>query len=217
MKITAITQQVRDKDKVNILVDGKFFCSLYISQVVELGLKSNAEYTDNDLDKIKQASEFGKLYYLALSYCLMRQRSVRELKDYLFRKTMSTRKKDGTIKPGASKDFTDQVFNKLFDKGYVNDETFAKNWIEMKSDRSGISRRQLVGQLAKKGVDQELISKIMQESDHNEIEELKRIIAKKRPKYSDDKKMIAYLLRLGFNYHDIKNELNCDLDESIFD
>ena len=43
MKITAIALQVRDNDRVNISIDGRYRFSLAIYQVTELGLKLNQE------------------------------------------------------------------------------------------------------------------------------------------------------------------------------
>ena len=37
--ITDIKEAVRDQDRLNIYIDGKFFCSLALSQVVDLKLK----------------------------------------------------------------------------------------------------------------------------------------------------------------------------------
>ncbi len=38
-RITDIKEAVKDKNRVNIYIDDKFFCSLDISQVVDLRLK----------------------------------------------------------------------------------------------------------------------------------------------------------------------------------
>ena len=42
-RITDIKEAVRDKNRVNIYIDDKFFCSLDISQVVDLHLKIGKE------------------------------------------------------------------------------------------------------------------------------------------------------------------------------
>ena len=71
-RITDIKQAVRDQDRVNIYVDDKFFCSLDISQVVDLKIKVGKELSDAERAELKRASEFGKFYQRALEYALMR-------------------------------------------------------------------------------------------------------------------------------------------------
>ena len=88
-RITDIKEAVRDKNRVNIYVDDKFFCSLDISQVVELHLKIGKELSEEEKSQLKHASEFGKFYQRALEYSLMRPRSSKEIRAYLKKKTLS--------------------------------------------------------------------------------------------------------------------------------
>ena len=81
MKITALKTQLRDKDRVNVFVDGKYSFSLDITQVAELGIKTGAEYTAEELAELENESQFGKLYTRSLEYALMRPRSQREMRD----------------------------------------------------------------------------------------------------------------------------------------
>ena len=73
MKITDISLQARDKNRVNVSVDGKYRFSLDIFQVGELGLKVGHEYTDEELTALEDESQFGKLYVRAMEYCLTRR------------------------------------------------------------------------------------------------------------------------------------------------
>ena len=70
MKITAISAQQKDKNRVNIMVDGAYRCSLDIFQVGELGIKTGKEYSEEELIELEQESQFGKLYARTLEYCL---------------------------------------------------------------------------------------------------------------------------------------------------
>ena len=91
MKITAISVQARDKSRVNVSVDGRYRFSLDVLQVAELGIRIGKEYEEAELKALEEESLFGKLYTRALEYCLVRPRSRREVKDYLYRKTRPTR------------------------------------------------------------------------------------------------------------------------------
>lgn len=213
MKITDISQAVRNPDRVNISVDGKYRFSLDIFQLTELGIKVGKEYTEEELTEIEQESQFGKLYARALEYCLMRPHSAREVRDYLWRKTRETRtrnRKTGEIKTreGVSQESAERTFNRLVERGYINDETFARWWVENRNQRRGSSLRKLQSELQAKGVDRSIIDKVVGESLRNDDEELAKVIAKRAGRYKDEQKLIAYLARQGFAYDDIKRALS---------
>jgi regulatory protein len=216
LKITSISVQKRDKDRVNISVNGKYRFSLDVFQLVDLGVKVGKEYTEEELIALEEESQFGKLYMRALEYCLMRPHSKRELKDYLYRKTRDTRTKEGNVKKGVSVALTERVFDRLQTKGYIDDEKFAAYWIENRNLRKGSSKRKLSAELGAKGVDRAITEHLLSETDRNDATELQKIIDKKRPRYDDDQKFMSYLARQGFSYDDIKTALqNNDDEESI--
>jgi len=208
MKVTAISVQVRDKNRVNVSVDGKYRLSLDMYQLVELGMKIGKEYTEEEMVSLEEESQFGKLYMRALEYCLMRPHSQRELKDYLYRKTRDTLSKTGQVRKGASVQLTQRVFDRLVEKGYIDDEKFANFWIENRNLRKGSSKRKLSAELSAKGVDRVIIERLLSETERTDPSELQKIIDKKRPRYDDDQKFMSYLARQGFSYDDIKSALN---------
>lgn len=207
MKITALKQQVRDKDRVNVFVDGVYRFSLDITQVAELGIKNGAEYSEAELIELEAESQFGKLYTRSLEYALVRPRSQREMRDYLYRKTRDTRTKTGGVKKGVSKELTERVFDRLVQKGYINDEKFARFWVENRNLRKGVSQRKLQAELAAKGIERAIVDAVLGETDRTDTEELQKIIAKKAKRYDDKQKFIAYLARQGFSYDDIQEAL----------
>jgi regulatory protein len=208
MKITSITQQKRDNNRVNVSVDGKYRLSLDVSQLLELGIKVGQDYDESELDKLEQESKFGKLYGRALEYCLMRPHSQFELQNYLYKKTRPIRGRDGSLKEGASVELTKRVLEKLIGKGYVDDNKFASFWIENRSLGKGISRRKLVAELKSKGISDSIINRMLSETERSDQEEIKKVIAKKGPRYQDEQKLMEYLARLGFGYDDIKRALS---------
>jgi regulatory protein len=216
VKITDISVQAKNGDRVNISVDGTFRFSLDIFQVGELGIKLGNEYSEDELLNIEDESQFGKLYARALEYCLMRPHSTREVKDYLWRKTRSTkyRSRDGQIKEreGVSAPIADRVFGRLVEKGYVDDEKFTRFWVENRNQVKGVSARRLKAELRAKGVDAATIESALGESNRDDTDELTKMLRRKRHKYDDEQKLIAYLARQGFAYDDIKAALN-DPDE----
>lgn len=218
MKITDISLQVRNPDRVNVSVDGRYRFSLDIFQVTELGIKIGKEYTEKELTELEDESMFGKLYARALEYTMMRPHSAKEVRDYLWRKTRTTRVRIRDTneiheKPGVSLAIADRVYDRLAEKGYLNDESFARYWVENRQATKGISSRKLVAELRAKGVDQAVIDQAMQNSPREEKSEIKKIIAKKRHKYDDEQKLIAYLMRQGFSYDTVRDALSNESDD----
>lgn len=213
MKITSLSAGQRDPNRVNVSVDGKYRFSLDISQVVSLGVKVGREYSKQELAELEQESQFGKLYARALEYCLMRPHSAKEVRDYLWRKTRATRyksRKTGEIKErsGVSQAVADRVFERLVEKGYVDDQKFARFWIENRNQTKGTSLRKLEAELRSKGVGQSVIGWALGQTERNDIDELQKIIAKKRSRYPDEQKLMQYLARQGFSYDDIRSTLD---------
>ena len=212
MKITALSTQIRDPDRVNISIDGKYRFSLDISQVIDLGVKQGQEIDEARLVELEEESQFGKLYARTLEYCLTRPRSQREVRDYLYRKTLSTkyRTKKGDIKErqGIGISITERVFARLTEKGYIDDVKFAHYWLENRNQTKGASRRKLTSELRAKGVENAVIEQAFDDSERNDNDELMKMIAKKRARYPDEQKLMAHLVRQGFSYDDIKTALH---------
>jgi regulatory protein len=210
MKITAVSIQQKDKNRINIMVDGKYRFSLDIFQYADLGLRVGKDYTDEELTELETESQFGKAYARALEYCLMRPHSAKEMRDYLYRKTRETRTKTGEIRKGITSDIATRVFDRLVEKRYIDDETFARYWVENRNLTKGASKRRLTSELRSKGVPQAIIDHFLAESPRSDENEITKIIVKKRARYPDDQKLMQYLARQGFGFDDIKQALAAD-------
>ena len=223
-KITELKQGVRNPDRVNVYVDSKFAFSLDVSQVVDLGIRIGLEISAEQLEEFKRASEFGKLYQRTLEWVLTRPRSERECRDYLYRKlrkssseTLGPARRHGrtgallapVVARGSSEDIPElssTIIQRLKAKNYLDDRRFAEYYVENRFVKKGVSLKRLKMELLKKGVSKEIIEEVLAKTDRNDKEELEKIIAKKRARYSDDKKLIQYLCRQGFPY-DLVQEL----------
>ena len=227
LKITDIKQAVKNGNRVNVFVNGKYSFSLDMAQVVDMGVKVGRIVSEDELADFKKASEFGKAYQRALEWVLMRPRSRRELQGYLKRREMQSeakeRKKDWErdreiadliargedidakrLEKGAERakkrikyDFKELITERLIERGYVDDEKFARYYVENRFVKKGVSQKRLKMELMKKGVDAEIIEEVLDGRDDEE--EILKIIAKKRAKY-DDEKLVSYLCRQGFSY-----------------
>ena len=106
-----------------------------------------------------------------------------------------------------------EVVSRLESQNYINDQEFARYFVENRHQNKGISTKRLIQELKAKGISDENIEQAMFNSEtgsflRDEEAELEKMIKKQLRKTSDRQKIIAYLARQGFSYDLIKNKLN---------
>jgi regulatory protein len=196
MKITAIKQQIKAKDRYSVYVDDVYTFSLSEGALLEARIASGQELTSSQIDDFKRLSDEDKLYNRALRYAALRRRSRWELEQYLLRKE-------------APPALAEIVLNKLSTIGFVNDLIFAETWVANRHLLRPTSRRKLRQELRSKHVADEIIQQVLRNDETTDQTELQAIIIRKRrqTKYQDDAKLMQYLARQGFGYEDIKAAL----------
>jgi regulatory protein len=222
MKVTKISQQVKRPDRYSIYIDEKYYFSLNEYQLAGSGLRVGKELTEDELQEFANESQFGKAYERTLNYVMIRPRSEKEIKDYLTRTYMYPKPKSYVNKKTGERVFLkqevdkasvqqiiDRVTQRLTDKGYIDDEKFTKSWVQSRMMHKKPSKRKLEQELYAKGIDQTIIATVLQNEELNEKSNMLKLVNKKRKlvRYQDDQRLIAYLLRQGFNYEDIKDTL----------
>lgn len=207
--ITKLASGVRDANRVNVFLDGKFAFSLDVAQVVELQVKVGQKVDAERLEVLRSASEFGKLYQRTLEWILTRPHSIRETRDYLRRRQqkriMANRQRARDEKksfPEIQNETIELVIERLIQRGYLDDRKFADYYIENRFVKKGVSTKRLRMELQKKGVSGEEIEAALATGARDDESELQKMLLKKRARY-DDQKLIAYLVRQGFDYHKV--------------
>ncbi len=197
MKITDIKQQVKRRDRYSIFVDGKYSFALSESELLSQGLRVGKELTKEGLEAVKDDAVIDKGVYRVLDLISRRARSAWEIEDYLKRKSY----KSEEIK---------KIIKAVEDKGYIDDLSFSKKWIENRRLLKSASLRKLRMELRQKRVNEDTIAKALEADTADEKQTLRELIVKKRrqTRYQDNQKLIAYLARQGFNYSDIKEVLD---------
>jgi regulatory protein len=197
MKITSIKQQVKRADRYSIYVDEAYAFSLSENALLASKIASGQELSKAELEEFKKLSADDKLYNQALRYIAMRPRTMWEMSFYLERKN-------------ASPPLIETILNKLSDIGLLDDEKFARAFVNDRRLLRPTSRRKLLAELRKKRISDEIIQKVVGSETADEQAALAALIMRKRrqTKYQDDTKLMQYLARQGFGYDDIKSALN---------
>jgi regulatory protein len=197
LKVTDIKQQVKRQDRYSIFIDGKYSFSLSENELMQSGIRLNKEYTSAELEQLKQTAVMDKAYMRSLDMLSRRARSEWELRDYLKRKDYEP-------------EIIDQIILRLKKLQYIDDYNFAKSWVDNRRLLKATSKRKLSQELKQKRVEQTVIDKVLSEDETDEKSVIKDLVVKKRTqsRYQDDQKLIAYLLRQGFSYSDVKEAIN---------
>lgn len=193
MKVTGIKAQVKREGRYSVFVDGKYSFSLSENELLNAGIKIGQEYDEAGLEQLKQKAVEDKAMMRAYDLLSRRQRSTHEMREYLKRKDHEP-------------ELIEKVLNTLSDRGYLDDEKFARAWVENRRLLKSTSKRRLMLELQQKRISSEIISLVLEEDETDEQQVLKDVIAKKRTqsRYKDEQKLVQYLLRQGFSYSDIK-------------
>lgn len=199
MKITNIKSQVKRADRYSIYFDGKYLLSFSESELLALGLRIGQEFTQDELSALKNKANIDKAYDRALNLIMRRPRSEWELRDYLTRKNYD---------PACTR----SVLVQLEERGYVDDQDFARRWVENRRLLKAVSKRRLVQELRQKRVSDDIIQAVLEADKTDEQQVLRELIERKRKqtKYQDDLKLTQYLVRQGYNYGDVKQAMTSD-------
>jgi regulatory protein len=191
--ISDLTLQKRNKERVNVFIDGEYAFSLSLSHAARL--KIGQSLAAQEIDKLLASDQIERAKEVAYRYLTYRPRSSVEVERHLIRK-------------GFEQPVVDQVIERLVDLQLINDRSFAEYWVEQRETFKPRSRRALRYELYQKGINQELIDEVVSQVD--ELEAARRAAKKKvRPwnQLTEDeflRKLGGFLGRRGFNYEIIK-------------
>lgn len=193
MQITNLKLSKHDQNRANIYVDGIYSFSLTLDQILDYKIKIGGAIDESNIIKYKQASFDSKIFGTALNYCLIRPRFKSEVRSYLLRKK-------------CDKETIESTIIKLQNKNVISDENAARYWVDNRRLKKGMSIRRLTLELKAKGVDDELIKDVINNSSRYDEEEIYKIITKKYSKYNYDK-LVRYLISQGFNYDTVTKSI----------
>lgn len=169
----------------------------YEDQIIEYRIFKDKEYTLEEWEKIKKASEIGNVFNKALNYISFKMRTSKEVERYLKEQALS----DETIQ---------EILKKLENYHFIDDEKYAKLFVES-SVRNAKGKNYVRNTLREKGVKDNIISDAL--INYNEDEVFEIILTKMRKEASKKtndsvkrkkEKMVNKLLRDGFDASFIK-------------
>lgn len=183
MKITKIESQ-RNKERVNIYLDGEFAFGILRELQFKHKLKENMEITQDYIDNIILEEEQIKTNNAALRFLSYRQRSEKEIRDKLKEKDFE-------------EEFIDNTIVYLKENDLIDDLAFAKAFVKDKIHLNKHGPRKIRYDLYLKGISDSIIDKAL-EQDDTEYERALELAKKKMYSYRNDDRNAQYRKLGGF-------------------
>ena len=188
-RITAIQVQKKNSQRANIFLDGEFAFGLALIEATKL---SKGQYLgDEDVIALRTADEQARAYESALNFLSYRPRSSDEVARRLRKKAFC----ESTI---------EHTVQRLSWAGLVDDQEFARYWINNREQFKPRGVRALRYELRQKGIAGHIIDDLVQDVD--ELDGAFRAVSPKCAKWQHldphtfRRKLTGYLQRRGFNY-----------------
>lgn len=191
--ITALVVQKRNKERVNVYLDGEFAFGL--AMIEALKLHKGQKLSDEDIARLKALDEIEKAHERALNYLSYRPRSVDEVRRNLSEKYPETA--------------VEAVIERLERAGLLNDQEFARFWVENRDRFKPRSKRALRYELRQKGISDVDIDLVLEALDEEDAARRAAEDRARRYRNADEetfrKRMSDFLARRGFSYGIIRD------------
>ncbi len=193
-RISALTAQKRNPNRVNIFLDGEYAFSL--QRITAAWLEVGQQIDDEKINKLKAEDDQEKAYQKILNLLSYRPRTQAEIQ----RKLTTYELTEETI---------NSILERLRKNGLLDDARFAETWIENRNVTRPRGRRALAFELRQHGVEANLIEDALEEVDEEELAYqagLKRAGRLQDLEWAEFRlKLYRFLAQRGFNYEIISN------------
>jgi regulatory protein len=196
--ITAISSQANDPERVSVFIDGDFAMGLARDVSDAANLYVGQELSASDLASLQVSEQLARATSAALNYLAWRPRSEGEVRQRLRRSDTPA-------------DVIDKVVEKLRDWRYIDDEDFARRWIENRAAHRPRGTRVLTQELRAKGIDPELASTTVDEAEIDEASDALELARKRYGQLSDlepdvrERRLTGFLARRGYGFDIIRS------------
>ncbi len=204
MKLTA---KPGKGEKIHLSLDGEYIATVNADYWFTCGIKSGSEVTPEQLEELLTESARRKMMNKALDLLSMRDYSRRELSDKLVTKAWE-KKEQKDMDLGSLKQQASDICDRLEELGLLNEERFARSYVDELIRRKHLSKSGLKTALIQKGVPRDIIETVLEEVDVDPVEQIRELLATKfkNRDLSDEKqktRTVNALLRLGYRYNEI--------------
>ncbi len=198
--VTAIQAQVRDPERVSVFIDGTFALGIARDVADAFGLHKDQVLDEALLADLIARNLLHKATSTALNLLAYRSRSEGEIR----------RKLQQGGYPEATADL---VLDKLRGWHYVDDEDFARRWIENRSAHRPRGARLLAQELKAKGVPSAITAEALEEAELDEASDALALARQRSRQLRDldpqvrERRLTGFLARRGYSFDVIRATL----------
>lgn len=195
--ITSLVAQERNKERVSVFIDGEFAFGL--AMIEALKLRKGQHLSEEEVSRLRALDEIEVAHEAALNFLSYRPRSTDEVRRRLEERKYSL--------PAVEK-----VLERLQQAGLLDDEAFARYWVENREQFGPRSARALRQELRQKGVPDSIIVLALDGLDEEEAayraagHQARRLTGLDRQAFR--KKVGDFLTRRGFSYGVSRDVIN---------
>ena len=187
--ITALEVQKRDKERVNVFIDGEFAFGLNLLDAARL--RKGQVLGEAEMTALRDADAVVQAVNAAAHFLSYRPRSTHEV-----RRSLSDKETPSAV--------IDAAIERLVGMGYLDDAAFARYWVENRSQFKPLSHRALRQELRQKGLSDAVVEEALSAQNESELAykaattQLRKLRSRSVKEFKT--KMNAFLQRRGFSY-----------------
>ncbi|MGB4589033.1 MAG: recombination regulator RecX [Clostridiaceae bacterium] len=211
-KITQISENKKNKDRVSIYVDDKFVLACHKELVYKKGIQKDQEVDVELLKEIAQEDDYFKAKDIAFRFLEKTMKTESQLREKLL---------DKEFEPVT----IDRVVVLLKEYNLLDDHKYVFQFLTEKLRSRGLKK--VTFELHQKGISKEVLNEVLETMDTGSIEEescfrvaekkFREIQKKELDHYKQKNKLYAFLAGKGYDYETINSVIRRVMDEAIED
>ena len=206
-QITDIQVQRKHPSRRSIFLDGQFFCGVSNEVAVKFHLKRGMDIDADKLKELLHEEEFSKAKNYVYRILARRMYTTKEIHDKL-------------VERGYIDEIIQDVIATLERYGYLNDRTYAEEWIQSRMRGKPKGKFALRQELGRKGIEKSIIEDALSCAfDESDEQNMALDLARRKARsYSGDdpaaakRKLQGFLLRRGFDFETVKDVIEQVID-----
>jgi len=208
-QITDIQVQKKYPSRRSIFLDGRFFCGVSEDVAAKFHLERGMEIDEDKLKELLYEEELSKAKSYVYRILARRMYTIKEIRDKLVEREYVEK-------------IIEDVIATLERYGYLNDRTYAREWIDSRMRSKPKGKIALKRELERKGIDKLIIEDALSQAfDQSKEAEMALDLARRkiRSYNADDpiaakRKLRSFLLRRGFDFETVKDVIEQVIDSN---
>ena len=186
-EITSIEPQVKDKNRCNVYIDGRFYCGIKLEVAIKYHLKAGMQVEKSQLEEIQLETEKSQAVDKAMTHLSATMKTERQMRDFL-------------VKKGYTEAVCDYVIEKLQYYKFIDDYAYCRAYV---NSVRGKGKRAIEADLFKRKARRDAIDEALNDFTENEDDAyslLQKYMRGKEVNKINLLKGYKYLLSKGYGY-----------------